>query len=280
MRRLSPVLALTAGLAACAPEPFVWTVVTLDVRRDEDWWQDRFPLIADEIARLEPDVVALQNLRLSASQAELLDRMIGERSDVLAFDRDEVLRTGLDALTGEGLAVLSRYPIAARASRDLGMGRVVMFDRVRVSDRLTIDVFNTALDDRGTDEERRAQLRRIVALRDELGRDNPAILAGNLAATPASLTLDAALDAGFVDTWAAVNGPDGGLTWPVPLARMPVVLAPQRRIDYVLFDAPAGVTTKVLSSSVAFDRPSAEGLYPSDHLGVVTTIELDLATLD
>ena len=88
-----------------------------------------------------------------------------------------------------------------------------------------------------------------------------------------------AIDFGFVDSFKAVHGEDTariGNTVPVKLDKS---LAPQtqtHRIDYVFVRAAPSTVVHATSSTVAFNHRTAEGLYPSDHLGVMTTFDVEL----
>jgi endonuclease/exonuclease/phosphatase family metal-dependent hydrolase len=63
-----------------------------------------------------------------------------------------------------------------------------------------------------------------------------------------------------------------GNTVPIRLAKTVMVQAPTARIDYVYFQ-PGTIAAK--TSTVAFNRPAPSGLYPSDHLGVMTTFMIE-----
>ena len=44
----------------------------------------------------------------------------------------------------------------------------------------------------------------------------------------------------------------------------------ERRIDYIFIREQAGIFKKILSSRLVLNEPSVEGVYPSDHFGVMT----------
>jgi endonuclease/exonuclease/phosphatase family metal-dependent hydrolase len=103
----------------------------------------------------------------------------------------------------------------------------------------------------------------------------PAIVVGdfNAAAEGAgSPTYHALLGWGLHDAWGARHPQDPGLTWgPTPLSDPHLDLV--QRIDWVL----AGAEFGVKSSQLVGGKPSdfkPTGLWPSDHLGVVATLEL------
>ena len=75
------------------------------------------------------------------------------------------------------------------------------------------------------------------------------------------------------DTYAALNPGDPGLTWDYrnPQAERAREHMPERRIDYIWTHGLKGCAKR---SEVVFNQPDANGIYPSDHFGVVTEIEL------
>jgi endonuclease/exonuclease/phosphatase family metal-dependent hydrolase len=138
-----------------------------------------------------------------------------------------------------------------------------------------------------------ARERQAVAISDLDARHRrtlPTIIAGDLNASPdaASVRYLTGLQsiggrsAHFHDAWA-IAGEGPGHTWTAenPSARAEIdqiVRQPdhRRRIDYVLvggWDAHPEAFAYVRSARLAFDQPS-EGVWPSDHFGVVVDLEI------
>ena len=119
-----------------------------------------------------------------------------------------------------------------------------------------------------------AGLSRVAALRDSLERSGPVefVLAGDFNARPGSATYGRARAAGFDDAWTRAY-PDGppGLTC---CHRLPLDDSADQlrsRIDFIFTRGDLEVT----AASTVGDTPDAfaAGLWPSDHAGVVATIE-------
>jgi beta-glucosidase len=281
------LVVLFALVAACNKDPELvqLKIMTINLRHDVDWWEERFPLIADEIVRLEPDLIGMQEVEIAQTQSQALLDLIAARTpaDGLYYEYHEEMKTGLAALGGEGIGVFSRYPISVKLSRDLLYGRVVQLDRIKISEKLTIDLYNTHLHNEGGDEVRKPQMESILAFVEENKAGYLTFLTGDMNAKDTSETIRYAVDHGFIDTYRAVHGDDTeriGNTSPIHLAKEPVAQDPTNRIDYVFMQKPPEkVALAVVSSTVAFDHPNADGLYPSDHLGVMSTFEIDLNTL-
>src|SRR5262245_39634185 len=137
MRSRVPIVALLAlaSIAGCSkdPEIFELKVLTLNVRRDVDFWERRFPLIADEIVRLEPDLIGFQEVNVAIDQQKRLHDLISGRNVELEYDYHAQRDTGTRENGGGGIAVFSRYPIITRLAVDLGEGRPASLERIRLS---------------------------------------------------------------------------------------------------------------------------------------------------
>jgi endonuclease/exonuclease/phosphatase family metal-dependent hydrolase len=269
-------------LVACAPPPPVietrsrdLVVTTINVRNNEDWWEERLPLLADEIARLAPDVIGLQEVQISADQGLLLQEAIAARG--IDYTYDDQLKVGLAEFLGEGIGAMFRGTRVERDVLPMTEGRVALFDRVDLGEGLLVDLYDTHLEagDGSTgdgDELRRAQAEAIVAFMAERDDGHPRFLLGDMNATPEQPAIAEYAAAGLADAWVEAHGDDLGATSPVVMTKDPTVVQDfKRRIDYVLHDGPVVVQDAI----VCFDAPTDEGLYPSDHLGVTATVTVE-----
>jgi endonuclease/exonuclease/phosphatase family metal-dependent hydrolase len=100
--------------------------------------------------------------------------------------------------------------------------------------------------------------------------DAPFVLAGDFNAEPTELPIrylsgQAEIDGGtgtLVDAWQAAHPAEPGYTFPA--------WGPERRIDY-LWTPP---TVKVETLSVVGSVPNRETISPSDHCGLLATVEI------
>lgn len=257
-------------------------VMSINIRHNVDFWEERLELLADEIARLQPDIIGVQEVAIGAGQGKMLQKLVEERNgpDGIRYDVYQRLKTGAYGMSGEGVAIFSRFPIVKRGFADLEMGRVVVFNRVSVADGLTVDVYNTHLHHQGGDEVTLPQMEKTLEFMKKNEAGNAVVLTGDMNSAPDSATIALLPPNGFVDTYLAFSGgvetPEG-MTSPVPLRKTPAPLNTKSRIDYIFIRPAAGAGLEILDSLVCFKTPSPEGLYPSDHLGVMTTFRLPAA---
>ena len=257
-------------------------VMSINIRHNSDFWEERFPLIADEIVRLEPDLIGLQEVEIGIDQSAKLLELVSEKSGAdLEYRVYERLKTGGSFISGEGIAIFSRFPIAASDFADLEHGRPVLLARIRLAKGLAVDIYNTHLHHRGGDDVRLPQARKIAAFMKKRNAGLITFLTGDMNARPDSPNIEFIRSLGFVDTFRAAY-PDTeavtGNTSPVIMSKNKFPQNFVQRIDYVFMKPAEGETDtpgiEVVDSVVCFKSPRGDGLYPSDHLGVMTTFEI------
>jgi endonuclease/exonuclease/phosphatase family metal-dependent hydrolase len=272
-------------------------VVTLNV-----WNQQGDPkrtdLINRELRRLAPDLVSFQEVIQSPQRRQLEELIDG--TGLFETHQTDVLRTvAPHADRFGGSAVATRWPHRVAEVLDLRMSDAndvpwcslavtvplpgegdLLFIATTTSWRLAAEA---------------ARERQVVALSDLDARHRralPSIMAGDFNATPdaASIRYLRGLQSlggrsvRYHDAWE-VAGEGPGYTWVIdnPNAKSEIgsiVRQPQhrRRVDYVFvgsWDAHPKTTCEIQSAVLGFDRP-VDGIWPSDHFGVV--VDLDVRT--
>jgi endonuclease/exonuclease/phosphatase family metal-dependent hydrolase len=288
MRAVLALLIATACGCGGDPAPLATSVdvMTINLRHDVDEWERRFPLIADEIVRLDPDLVGMQEIEITnVDQTHALLDLIAERGGAPYEYYQELKIWPYGALTGEGVGILSRYPIVETGLKDLlEGGRVAVWTRVEIDDGHQLDFFNTHLEsgdsgDMSGDEIRTQQAGFVVDFMATAGDERIQILTGDMNATDDTDAYAALVDGGLVDTYRAVHGDETATTGNTS----PIILMegaeqdPQKRIDFIFASAPPppdGAEVTPSDSIVCFQNHDDAGFYPSDHLGVMTTLEL------
>lgn len=270
------------GSGAATPDALTLTVTTINLRNKEDWWEDRIPLLAKEFVALDADVTGLQEVSTPDGQAEALLEAIGDAGSDVAWNTTETLKPEPYAtLTGEALGTFTRFPVVETDKVFLSEGRVASFERLDVGGGLYVDFYNTHLHpEGGAGDIRAAQIDDILELREEHDEGWPTVLVGDLNGTSEEPWHAALLDAGFVDAYLVVHregAETDGATVPVELARESVTQELTRRIDFIF--AHRGTRADGLAvtrAELAYDEPAADGLYPSDHLGVTAELVFSL----
>jgi endonuclease/exonuclease/phosphatase family metal-dependent hydrolase len=237
-------------------------IATLNMEQDHKRWALRRELIIDELAAIDPDVFAMNEVCVPLQTARWIQRTMRERH---GRDYALVQQTKVGGTSQDGEALLTRFPIVETGNLDYRTRDIVaMVARLRVGERL-MDVYVTHLYmTSGDDSLRLFQVQQLLAWvgsRDDvnlrvacgdfnarLEEPSAALMAKHFRPTQTAPT-----------AFTALAGEQGEVSHPQS-SRM------DRCIDYIWLDGPL----EVLASKVCFDRPSASDatLYPSDHAGV------------
>jgi endonuclease/exonuclease/phosphatase family metal-dependent hydrolase len=243
-------------------------VAMLNLEQDHKRWDARRPLIAAEIGRLKPDVMAFNEVCVPRETARGLRATAAE---LTGTDYSLVQQTRVNSLSKvEGEALLTRFPVIETGNLDYqARDMVALVARVLLGDA-PLDVYVTHLHmSRGDDSLRLYQVQQLLAWIDSRA-DVPAIVCGDFNATLATPST-ALMASRFRPTQTAPTAftpladADGSVThpyWP----RM------DRCIDYIWVSQAIGIA----GSGVCFDKPSPDdpSLWPSDHAGVWADLEL------
>jgi endonuclease/exonuclease/phosphatase family metal-dependent hydrolase len=269
-RLAGPALACLAALVACcgngvrtssddAPrDEFV--AATLNIWHDQENWRARLGLMRDSLEALEPDVIFLQEViqrDTVPNQATMLAESLGCRAFFASVDPP-------GAPKRYGNAILTRHAIVATHEvklEPLDDYRVAAHARLDVAGR-TVDVYVTHLHHTPEGSAIRAQqVRHLLAFIDETCSKGAIVLGGDFNAAPDAPELRPIRDR-LTDAYAAVHLEPVGV--PVTTLNPAKGHAP-RRIDYIF--AAAGPLRPV-DAAVFLDRPTAAGIWASDHFGV------------
>jgi len=262
-------------------------VMTINLRHDDDDPGRRFPLIADEIVRLDPDVIGLQEIEIGtpffgAHQADKLNDLIAKRGHA-KYHLYQRHKPGVHGyLTGEGIGIMSRWTIAEEHHEDLPESRTSLLARIKHPSGKEFDAINTHLHSVGGaegDAIRVEQSKQIIDLADRNDKCLPTVFTGDMNSTDTSQTYANYVAAEFVDSYKKIHGADTpkiGNTNPVVLAEGAFEQHPKHRIDFIFGRSAGGKKVTPTSSEVVFKNHDAKGFYPSDHFGVITTFTVRL----
>jgi endonuclease/exonuclease/phosphatase family metal-dependent hydrolase len=251
-------------------------------------WEARRPAIAATLARLDADVICLQEVWADPDVA-----FAEELAGGLGFHHVYGARLDVDGVRF-GNAVLSRWPIVGHEV--LPLPATDTTEELRTCVRADIDgprgalqVFSTHLNWRFDQSDiRQEQVRAICSFVDGSkptgGRAFPPILAGDFNADPDSDEIRMVNGRAatpvprlvFHDAWEvagqATDSSDTGATWTNDNPYAKLDLEPDRRIDYVFVGWPkAGGAGHVTRCTVEALQP-VDGVVPSDHLAVLAEL--------
>ena len=242
-------------------------VATLNIRNIADRWRERLPLLLQDMAALQPDVIGLQEVVFAVGQ----DRLLGAAGEA---------RYGVHrAWAGRpeyGNAILAREGfVAGEPERlDLGMNRSALRVPLAARDGSRFAYVATHLHHLVPDEAARTgQASAIVAWLASRPEPAAQIVVGDFNAEPSEPAYARMTEAGFRSAHLAANGAEPAVTWPSGIqAEGMDTDGDPGCLDYIWVRGPI----EVESCRVVFDRPAADDptLYPSDHFGLVAQLRI------
>lgn len=264
-------------------------LLTLNLWGVEEPLAARLRLVEAGARTLAPDVFALQEVREHPgrvpNQAATLASALGMRH---AYAPATALPDG-----HEGVAILSRFPIAEQRAIELPHATADE-RRVLLSARLATPAGDlwahaTHLNYRpqhGVVREAQAlAVEREVAALHAAGDGPPSILMGDFNARPESdeirflvgLTTLEGRRGALQDAWAAIHGAEPGWTWAArnPCTARLAFLGLDRRLDYIFVTARRKDGRGAIAECrVVLDEPDAAGVFPSDHFGLFARVRI------
>lgn len=237
--------------------------------------EERTRLVAELIHQHRPDAVALQEVARSKNNYRNRGKVLADETGY-HFQWQPI--DNIPYMYAEGVALLSRWPIASTNSRTLphpdsggAVERTVLGGRIQ-HPRTPFSLFATHLNADAPPDVQHDQSRAVWSFVREHRTAQPAFVAGDFNTTPDSEAMkflrgDSAFDGDrgdLVDAWAATRGGDPGPTSPAE--------SPTDRIDYI-YDASPPHRTTPRSCRRVLTEP-VDGVRASDHVGVLCTFEV------
>lgn len=248
---------------------------------DHAHWMQRRSLIIDELARLQPDIIALQEVRYNSEHESTAETHLNAAEQIfvglqqrglylnasITTERGMHYRALADTPFWEGLSVIASIPVIESGKRRFAHlhnsfdnnRRILQYLLLNWADR-EICLLHThyTFDMLGLEHNIAETLmvyRRVAAL--------PVVLMGDMNVTPDAPEFRLLKDKHFSDVWNHLHPGLPGSTYPT--------INPIQRIDYIWAN-PAALTM-VKDIALWADKPDAEGLYCSDHIGLVITLQ-------
>ena len=236
-------------------------VATFNILNLADRWPERLPLILADMAALQPDVLALQEVVYVMQQ----DRLIGAAGE----GRYTLLR-GWAGRPEYGNSLLIREPLAGGPLErvDLGLGRSAHRTVIRLPGGASVLAVATHLHHVvDGEQERDRQAGELLAWLEDAPSTDAVIAMGDFNAEPVEPAYARMRSAGFRSAYQEATGAEPEVTWPSGLQAPAMDTDGEPGcLDYIWVRGAA----RVESARLIFDRPHPDDptLFPSDHLGI------------
>lgn len=244
-------------------------ILTLNTWQERGPWVDRWDLILEGISQYQPDLIGFQEI-FNPDWAKEMQKKTGYCA--LIFPQEHC-----------GLTFVSRFPAKQwtcltfkTQSPTEDYLRYALFAAFETPQGI-LNAFDTHLSWRIPESEiRQRQVEELLAFIQEKAEKNPAVVMGDFNSTPDSPEIKAMIHKGkFTDIYAKQHPGKPGITWNNKNSYTggcdhPM---PDRRIDFLFARNEGKVIGKLTDVKIIFDEPNADGVWPSDHLGVLAEWE-------
>lgn len=251
--------------------------ISINIRHDEDRWLERARLLIDEIIKVDPDIIGIQEVSVPIDQAKWIQEELNKDQNYSykLFQWNKIGKEG--AL--EGIAILTRLKeIGLHEGLDLGDGgRIAQRILLETKDGYKIQCYNAHLHHMPLDnEEIRLQQVTEILRWTENDSGEPQILCFDLNALPSSSTVDR-IKKSYPSAFESCNGHEPEFTYPTPLVTAKGAWYKPRTIDYIFYN-PSRL--KPNSARLIFKEADERdgSLYPSDHFGIYAAFDFMTGT--
>lgn len=250
------------------------TVATLNLRNRRDRWPERRQLVVNELIEARPDLLSIQEIFLPIGQGRWLRNQVNSRISGTSKEPYRLIQKRKQHLIQgyyEGIGILSRIEVLSHDAISLGYGG-------RVALRVTVELPGgeplefVALHLHHIAEEREAREEQVLRLVSWLKNRNPSplqVIAGDFNEVPDGPAMRL-MRQSYRSTFVEYRGYD-------PIATFPTALSANVNwsgcLDYI-FISSAFASVIDVSLFCKKPDPSDPTLYPSDHVGLLATIEI------
>jgi endonuclease/exonuclease/phosphatase family metal-dependent hydrolase len=269
------------------------SIVTANILIDLSLWKKRRPLLVEQLAAEDPDLIALQEVALKEETSNA--HWIADELNALEPEREEKYQVYLCPKTGpdaelEGIAILSRFPVKRHDPIDLlTQNRVAQFVELKLEHGPLFLINGHFYWERGESKSRKEQIELLLDFLDTLPASVPVIVAGDFNSEPDTPSIEI-MRRYFDSAHRAVHGAEPEFTCPTPL---PTSILDEFRknilqrfgkesnsepewcgtVDYIFVDP----RLHTLECRVILDQPDKGNhlLYPSDHFGLYSLIRVN-----
>ena len=251
-----------------------WNIANYD---DHPNWIARKNLITDEIMKTDADIIALQEVRFNKDYPSTKATHLNSAEQLLTQLQSRNKFINAKILTQpamhyhpngfwEGLSIISNDDIMETGSmfhsyiqNPTDPNKRVTQYSVAVSGTFVFFLFNTHFSKDETNL--RSNIGEVMSYTERFA-GYPLVLLGDMNTTPINENIHKLTMQGFIDIWNKLNPENDGFTYPSSNSA--------KRIDFCW--ANKAFADKIKSIRLIGNKPNKEGIYPSDHLGLVVEV--------
>lgn len=247
-------------------------ILTLNTWRENGPWKERWQVIFDGLHKLQPDVIGFQEIFDAAWEKEAGEKM------------GRPFRYFSDPQSGH--VIWSKHPIAEKECLMFKTqsphedyrryATYALLEIGRKKERLAFFVTHLSwmLDD-GPVREKQAD--ELLAFIQKKAAGVETVAVGDFNAPPSTPEIRKMIrEGGFTDVFEKMNPGSAAVTWDNrnPFAASAHHSLPDRRIDYLFIRNAGPLLGNLKRCRIVFNQPGKNGLYATDHYGVLATFDV------
>ncbi|RLC55831.1 MAG: hypothetical protein DRI30_06885 [Chloroflexi bacterium] len=245
-------------------------VATLNLFNRMSGWEQRQPLVIDQLIELLPDVIGFQEVDLMIDQGMAVSRAVNERlAEEPHYRIKHATTPGLMASIF-GIGTLARIECLEHEVLDLMTFERIAQRMVYAVDGVRFALVNTHLHHPPEAADERAQQAEYILRWLDRHEALPTVVSGDFNSYEGEPVIGV-MKSRFRSACETANGHEPEKTWPTPVNTYDK--APAGTLDYIYVSP----EFKIVEAGLAFDQPAADDadLFPSDHLGLYAVLDLD-----
>lgn len=242
-------------------------ILTLNTWGLQGPWQQRWPIIFNEIKTRRPEIVAFQEI-----PDQTWIREVTEKTHFSYVLMPET-RCGLALLTHFPVKRWQNFIFQTRSPREEWERSVLCVELETQNGKL--GVMNTHLSWRLEDSlVREGQVKEMLDIAESQFHQMPVIAMGDFNAPPHSDEIRKMIEAGkFSDTYADLHPGKNGFTWDNQNPFTAAHGLPDRRLDYMFIRDKERRLGKLEKVEMVLTQPDEKKVYASDHFGLFAALK-------
>ncbi|MBI1978068.1 MAG: endonuclease/exonuclease/phosphatase family protein [Candidatus Omnitrophica bacterium] len=241
-------------------------ILTLNTWGNCGPWEDRWNFFLEELRKLNPDLIFLQELK-DSFLADRIQNEIGIKHLCANYESGLFIASRIPFIFQEHL----KYKTQSSTEHEERRALICGIHAGNVEHQILIA--NTHLSWRTEDGlVRLAQVKELLEVIQKKG--DMALLAGDFNDVPNSQSIKKVIQAGYLNMLELLHPGEANITWDNqnPFIQTHSVKFLDRQIDYLFANQNFLAQHPLETCEIVFNHPNKKGIYPSDHYGIFAEV--------
>ena len=240
-------------------------IITLNTWGNSGPYEERWSFFLEELVTDKPDILCLQEV-FSSALVEKVKKAFPYFNILSAYEAGLVIMTRFPVVESQ----IVKYKTISQNERE---NRQAILAKLEI-DGKQITIANTHLSWRPEDETiRYKQVKEL--LQALVNKADTSLLAGDFNDVRGSTAIEEIERAGYLNLCQLCHPDSKNVTWDNqnPFIQTHSVKFPDRQIDFLFLHQKLITPNTIKSCNVILNHPNPNGIYPSDHYGILAEIK-------